>query len=105
MWGAEAILRRLDSTGPMLHSPPRSRSRRIGAMPGHYGSWRTRMRIKSDQDFWAGLMFIAFGLFFIVFAMGTPEFIDNLVGPSSSTATRWAARCGWGPPIFRSCLA
>jgi hypothetical protein len=27
------------------------------------------MKIKSPQDFWAGLMFIAFGLFFVVVAM------------------------------------
>src|SRR5580765_7899136 len=38
----------------MLHSP---RSR------------RSRMKVKSPQDFWAGLMFIAFGLFFVVVAM------------------------------------
>src|SRR4249920_259073 len=38
----------------MLHSP---RSR------------RSRMKIKSPQDFWAGLMFIAFGLFFVVVAL------------------------------------
>jgi hypothetical protein len=27
------------------------------------------MKIKSQQDFWAGLMFIAFGLFFVVVAL------------------------------------
>ena len=38
------------------------------------------MKIKSPQDWWAGLMFIAFGLFFIMFALGTPAFIDEMVG-------------------------
>ncbi len=58
------------------------------------------MRIKSDQDFWAGLMFIAFGLFFIVFAMGTPEFIDNLVGTKLITGYQMGSSVRMGPAYF-----
>ena len=39
----------------MLHSPPSGR--------------RKRVKIKNPQDFWAGLMFMAFGLFFVVVAL------------------------------------
>ncbi len=58
------------------------------------------MRIKSDQDFWAGLMFIAFGLFFIVFAMGTPEFIDNLVGTKLINGYQMGSSVRMGPAYF-----
>ena len=37
------------------------------------------MKIKSQQDWWAGWMFIAFGAFFILFALGTPEFLDKMI--------------------------
>jgi Tripartite tricarboxylate transporter TctB family len=39
-----------------------------------------KLKIKSQQDWWAGWMFIAFGVFFIVVALGTPEFIDKMLG-------------------------
>ena len=58
------------------------------------------MRIKSEQDFWAGLMFIAFGLFFIVFAMGTPEFIDNLVGSKLIAGYQMGSSVRMGPAYF-----
>jgi hypothetical protein len=58
------------------------------------------MRIKSEQDFWAGLMFVAFGLFFIVFAMGTPEFIDNLVGTKLIGGYQMGSSVRMGPAYF-----
>jgi len=58
------------------------------------------MRIKSEQDFWAGLMFIGFGLFFIVFAMGTPEFIDNLVGTKLIAGYQMGSSVRMGPAYF-----
>ncbi|MCX7962362.1 MAG: tripartite tricarboxylate transporter TctB family protein [Burkholderiales bacterium] len=33
------------------------------------------MRINSEKDFWAGLMFIGFGLAFMLIAMGPPAFL------------------------------
>ena len=58
------------------------------------------MKIKSQQDWWAGLMFIAFGLFFIVFAMGTPEFIDNLVGTRLINGYQMGSSVRMGPAYF-----
>ena len=58
------------------------------------------MRIKSEQDFWAGLMFIAFGAFFILFAMGTPEFIDNLAGTKLIAGYQMGSSVRMGPAYF-----
>lgn len=58
------------------------------------------MKIKSEQDFWAGLMFVGFGLFFIVFAMGTPEFIDNLVGTKLIAGYQMGSSVRMGPAYF-----
>ena len=38
------------------------------------------MQIKNPKDFWAGLMFIAFGVSFVVIAVGTPDFINQMFG-------------------------
>jgi hypothetical protein len=58
------------------------------------------MKIKSQQDWWAGLMFIGFGLFFIVFAMGTPEFIDNIVGAKVIGGYQMGSSVRMGPAYF-----
>jgi hypothetical protein len=58
------------------------------------------MKIKSQQDWWAGLMFIGFGLFFIVFAMGTPEFIDNIVGTKVIGGYQMGSSVRMGPAYF-----
>jgi hypothetical protein len=59
-----------------------------------------KLKIKSQQDWWAGLMFIAFGLFFIVFAMGTPEFIDNIVGAKLINGYQMGSSVRMGPAYF-----
>jgi hypothetical protein len=58
------------------------------------------MKIKSQQDWWAGLMFIAFGTFFILFAMGTPEFIDNLAGTKLIAGYQMGSSVRMGPAYF-----
>ncbi len=58
------------------------------------------MKIKSQQDLWAGLMFIAFGLFFILFAMGTPEFLDKLVGTRLIPGYQMGSSVRMGPAYF-----
>jgi hypothetical protein len=58
------------------------------------------MKIKSQQDWWAGLMFIAFGAFFILFAMGTPEFIDNLAGTKLIAGYQMGSSVRMGPAYF-----
>ena len=59
-----------------------------------------KFKIKSQQDWWAGLMFIAFGLFFIVFAMGTPEFIDNIAGTRLIAGYQMGSSVRMGPAYF-----
>ncbi|HEV8094746.1 MAG TPA: tripartite tricarboxylate transporter TctB family protein [Burkholderiales bacterium] len=58
------------------------------------------MKIKSQQDWWAGLMFIAVGLFFIVFALGTPEFIDKIVGSRLIAGYQMGSSVRMGPAYF-----
>ena len=58
------------------------------------------MKIKSQQDWWAGLMFIAFGLFFIVFALGTPEFINNIAGTKLIPGYQMGSSVRMGPAYF-----
>ena len=58
------------------------------------------MKIKSQQDWWAGWMFIAFGLFFIVFSMGTPEFIDKIVGTKLIPGYQMGSSVRMGPAYF-----
>lgn len=42
------------------------------------------MKFKSQTDLWAGLMFIAFGLFFMLVAIGQPEFLNGILGDGVS---------------------
>ena len=58
------------------------------------------MKIKSQQDFWAGLMFIAFGLFFVVFSVGTPEFLDNILGTKLIHGYQMGSAVRMGPAYF-----
>lgn len=57
-------------------------------------------KIKSQQDWWAGIMFIAFGLFFIVVSIGTPEFINNIVGSKLITGYQMGSSVRMGPAYF-----
>ena len=58
------------------------------------------MKIKSQQDWWAGWMFIAFGLFFIVVALGTPEFIDKMLGTRLIPGYQMGSSVRMGPAYF-----
>jgi len=58
------------------------------------------MKIKSPQDWWAGLMFVAFGLFFILFALGTPGFIDEIVGTKLIGGYQMGSSVRMGPAYF-----
>ena len=62
------------------------------------------MKIKSQQDWWAGLMFIAFGLFFILFSLGTPEFIDRIVGTKLIGGYQMGSSVRMGPAYFPTVL-
>jgi len=58
------------------------------------------MKIKSQQDWWAGLMFIAFGLFFILVASGTPEFINSMFGTKLVAGYQMGSSVRMGPAYF-----
>jgi hypothetical protein len=58
------------------------------------------VKIKSQQDWWAGWMFIAFGLFFVVVAMGTPEFVDRIVGGRLIPGYQMGSSVRMGPAYF-----
>jgi hypothetical protein len=58
------------------------------------------MKIKSQQDFWAGVMFIGFGLFFVVFAVGTPEFLDKMLGTKLIPGYQIGSAVRMGPAYF-----
>ena len=59
-----------------------------------------KIKVKSQQDWWAGWMFIAFGLFFIVVALGTPEFVDKLVGTRLIPGYQMGSSVRMGPAYF-----
>ena len=58
------------------------------------------MKIKSQQDWWAGLMFIAFGVFFILFSLGTPGFINNIAGTKLIAGYQMGSSVRMGPAYF-----
>ena len=58
------------------------------------------MKIKNPKDFWAGLMFIGFGLFFVIVALGTPEFIDKLAGERLIPGYQMGTAVRMGPAYF-----
>lgn len=63
-----------------------------------------KLKIKSQQDWWAGLMFIGFGLFFVLFSVGTPDFIDKLVGTRLIAGYQLGSSVRMGPAYFPAVL-
>ena len=66
-------------------------------------------KIKSPKDFWSGIMFMVFGLFFMLYTIGTPEFLNNWLGykPFPGYALGTAVRMGPGyfPVVLGGLLA
>ncbi|MBI1942979.1 MAG: hypothetical protein HYS35_04865, partial [Betaproteobacteria bacterium] len=58
------------------------------------------MVIRNPKDFWAGLMFMAFGLSFMIIALGTPEFIDRLWGERLIPGYQMGSAVRMGPAYF-----
>jgi hypothetical protein len=58
------------------------------------------MAIRNPKDFWAGLMFIGFGLAFMLIALGTPEFIDKLLGEKLVPGYQMGSAVRMGPAYF-----
>lgn len=58
------------------------------------------MHIKNAQDFWAGIMFIVVGLFFVIVAMGTPEWLNSMVGSKLVAGYQLGTAVRMGPAYF-----
>lgn len=58
------------------------------------------MKIKSERDFWAALLFIAVGLFFAAAAAGTPEFVDRIFGTRVIPGYQIGSAVRMGPAYF-----
>jgi len=58
------------------------------------------MIIRNPKDFWAGLMFLAFGLAFIIFAAGTPAFLDPVLGSLRAPGYQMGSAVRMGPAYF-----
>jgi hypothetical protein len=58
------------------------------------------MKIRSPKEFWAGLMFIAFGLAFVAGAAGTPEVIDRIYGAKLIQGYQIGSAVRMGPAYF-----
>ena len=58
------------------------------------------MQIKNPKDFWAGLMFIGFGLAFVVIAAGTPDFINRMFGDKLIPGYQIGSAVRMGPAYF-----
>jgi hypothetical protein len=58
------------------------------------------MVIRNPKDFWAGLMFMAFGFAFVAIATGTPEFINELVGEKLVPGYQIGSAVRMGPAYF-----
>lgn len=58
------------------------------------------MKVKSQRDFWAGLMFITVGVFFVVVAVGTPEFIDRIFDTKVIPGYQIGSAVRMGPAYF-----
>lgn len=58
------------------------------------------MQIKNAQDFWAGIMFIAVGLFFMIVALGTPAWLNELLGRKLVAGYQLGTAVRMGPAYF-----
>ena len=58
------------------------------------------MKVKSQTDLWAGLMFMAFGLFFMIVAGGSPDFLDRMVGSKIVPGYQMGSALRMGPAYF-----
>jgi hypothetical protein len=58
------------------------------------------MIVRNPKDFWAGLMFVAFGLGFVIIAAGSPEFLDRMVGSRVVPGYQMGSAVRMGPAYF-----
>ena len=58
------------------------------------------MQIRNPKDFWAGLMFFTVGVFFVVVAVGTPDFINRIWGEKLIPGYQIGSAVRMGPAYF-----
>ena len=58
------------------------------------------MQIKNPKDFWAGVMFMGFGLAFVVIAAGTPDFVNRMFGDKLIPGYQIGSAVRMGPAYF-----
>ena len=58
------------------------------------------MVIRNPKDFWAGLMFMGFGLAFVLIALGTPDFINHWFGDKLTHGYQMGSAVRMGPAYF-----
>ena len=58
------------------------------------------MIIRNPKDFWAGLMFVAFGLAFVIIAAGSPELLDRMLGGKVVPGYQIGSAVRMGPAYF-----
>jgi len=58
------------------------------------------MTIRNPRDFWAGIMFVTFGLAFVLIAAGTPAFLDPVLGEWRVAGYQMGSAVRMGPAYF-----
>lgn len=58
------------------------------------------MTIRNPRDFWAGIMFVTFGLAFVFIAAGTPAFLDPVLGEWRVAGYQMGSAVRMGPAYF-----
>ena len=58
------------------------------------------MIIRNPKDFWAGIMFVTFGLGFVIIAAGSPEMLDKLFGAKLIPGYQMGSAVRMGPAYF-----
>jgi len=62
------------------------------------------MKINRPKDFWSGIMFISFGVFFMAWAIGTPKWINELFGKVIVPGYQMGTAVRMGPAYFPTML-
>jgi len=62
------------------------------------------MKINRPKDFWSGVMFLATGLFFMIWAIGTPKWINDIFGTAVIPGYQMGTAVRMGPAYFPTML-
>jgi len=62
------------------------------------------MKINRPKDFWSGVMFVSFGLFFMFWAIGTPKWFNELIPALGVPGYQMGTAVRMGPAYFPTML-